>query len=285
MANHYASGHDLEQLSIGVPIHAVIKVKPNAGYYREDIKIHGDRVGLLDVNNRIREEYECPSIYDGSVPLHKLFEEEFPQYIRAILEGINISVIAFGTTGSGKTYNAEGDGGGDTGLLGHVVKALFENLEEKRYRLNQGKAQSHGYNFSVKLRYVEVVDEEMSDLLVQANIRAQGTLQIIHDEWEGPAVLNASWMPCASAHHLVDMFSLARRNRTQAVIESGPLSERSASFVTIEILQVTQSPSSNEASALASRVTIVDLPGLEKLHDDPETLKIIIGLTQLAVFG
>ena len=39
MASHYNSSHDLQRLSIGVPIQVVVKIKPNAGYYREDIKV------------------------------------------------------------------------------------------------------------------------------------------------------------------------------------------------------------------------------------------------------
>lgn len=115
-------------MSIGVPIQAVIKIKPNSGYFREDIKIHGDRVGLLDVNNRVREEYECSNIFDGSIPLSKVFDDTAPPYIRAIVEGVNVAVFCLGTTGSGKSYCLEGDGG-DPGLVNYFVSALFETLD------------------------------------------------------------------------------------------------------------------------------------------------------------
>lgn len=70
------------------------------------------------------------------------------------------------------------------------------------------------------------------------------------------------------------MFVLGRRNRTQAVTDFGPLSEKSTSILTVEVLQLAQNPNSSESHALASRATFVDLPGMEKLHEDAESLRI-----------
>jgi hypothetical protein len=275
MASYYTSRTDLEKLGLGVPVQTFVRVKPNTGYHREDIRIHGDRIGLIDVNGRVREEYECTDIYDGSVPVHTMFEQGFPPYLRAVLEGVNVGIFAFGTTGTGKTYNIEGEGT-NAGLVHHFTHGVFQQLEDKKYRLNGGRAegQSVSYNYSVKMRYVEVVDEDIKDLLVQANSRAQGELDIVLDEWEGPAVNHCTWLPTASASHLVDMYTLARRNRTDTANEFGPLHEKSTSLLTFEILQVTNNSASNESSVLASRLNFFDLPGAEKLHEDVESLRI-----------
>lgn len=192
MANFYTSRHDLQQLSLGVPIQTVIKIKPNAGYFREDIKIHGDRIGLLDVNNRIREEYECADIIDGGQPQSKLYEVCSP-YLKACIEGVNVAFLAFGTTGSGKTYSVEGDAS-DPGLINYFTQALYQALEEKKYTLNQNRAlnQIQGFSYSLKMRYIEIVDEKITDLLIQASSRALGNVQATRDEWEGPTVSNAS---------------------------------------------------------------------------------------------
>jgi hypothetical protein len=72
-------------------------------------------------------------------------------------------------------------------------------------------------------------------------------------------------MPCSSAGHLLDMFSMAKRARTDAATEFGPLSDRATSITTIEILQVASNVSANDSSVLASRVYFLDFPGAEKL--------------------
>ena len=86
-------------------------------------------------------------------------------------------MLAFGTTGSGKTFAVEGEGS-TQGLIGHFAHSLFQMLEDKKFRLNAGRAptmSSQGYTYSVKMRYVEIVDEEINDLLVHASSTAQGS--------------------------------------------------------------------------------------------------------------
>lgn len=190
-------------------------------------------------------------------------------------------MLAFGTTGSGKTFAVEGEGS-TQGLIGHFAHSLFQMLEDKKFRLNAGRAptmSSQGYTYSVKMRYVEIVDEEINDLLVHASSTAQGGLNIIYDEWEGPSISNTTWMPCSSAGHLLDMFSMAKRARTDAATEFGPLSDRATSLTTIELLQVASNVTQNDSSVLASRVYFIDLPGAEKLQEDAESLRIKEGNT------
>ena len=266
MASHYNSSHDLQRLSIGVPIQVVVKIKPNAGYYREDIKVTNDRIGLLDVNNRIREDFSCENIVDASVSMQQFFQDSCGHYIRGIIEGVNIAVIGFGTTGSGKTYNIEGSSQ-SPGFLTFFAHAIFESLQEKKYRLHS----EEGYSFSVKMRYLEIVEEEVSDLLIQAKSKAIGNLELSHDEWEGNSINNATWIPCASAQHLIDIFHSSKKNRTISSGDYGTYHDKSTSITTVEILQV--SKSENATSVIASRMYLVDTPGMEKLSQDAESVR------------
>lgn len=50
--------------------------------------------------------------------------------------------------------------------------------------------------------------------------------------------------------------------------------EKSCSILTIEVLQIAQNATTDETSVLASRIYFVDTPGAEKLHEDPESLRI-----------
>lgn len=267
MANHYNSSHDLQRLSIGVPVQVVVKVKPNTGYYREDLKVGQDKIGLLDVNNRIREEFGCNYIVDANVPLKKFFDDSCGTYVRAILDGVNIAVVGFGTTGSGKTFSIEGSMQ-NPGFLEHFSHSIFESLIEKKYRLHS----EEGYTYSVKMRYIEIVEEDVSDLLIQAKSKAVGNLELVQDEWEGNCIRNASWVPCGSAQHLIEIFHSARKSRTVSSGEFGNYHDKSTSITTIEILQVSKSGSTT--IVLASRLYLVDTPGMEKLSQDAESVII-----------
>ena len=73
---------------------------------------------------------------------------------------------------------------------------------------------------------------------------------------------------------MLDIFTLARRNRTQASNEFGSLKPKASSFLTIEVLQEAIDSSTNEKNIVVSRMNFIDTPGMEKLKEDPEVLRI-----------
>lgn len=75
-------------------------------------------------------------------------------------------MFMFGATGSGKTHSMEGNKM-DPGVIQLLSDNIFNILEDKRYRTNAqgGAGGSQLYSFSIRIRYVEIVDEEIHDLL------------------------------------------------------------------------------------------------------------------------
>lgn len=258
---------DLKQLSFGMPIQAILRLKPNLGHFPEDLKLNGDRIGILDINNRIREEYECPNIFPGNESSLQIFNSILTPYLRACLEGVNISILAFGTSGSGKTYTIQGEHT-TPGIINFFIQAMFEGLDEKKKMLSEGRKFDKTFTYRVKMRYLEIVNEEVKDLLSTANSNlSQGNLEVVPDEWEGMTVKNATWIPCANPSHLVELLNIGIQMRTRSNSNYGPLHEQATSICTIEIFQITSNQSTMETTVLASRVYFVDLPCHDKLLD------------------
>lgn len=279
------SNFDLQQLSFGIPVQAVVRVKPNLGHFSDDLNLNGHRIGILDVNNKIREEYECADIYSGDVGSLEIYDNVLTSYLRASLEGLNVSILAFGSAGSGKTYTIQGEGN-SPGIVNFFAKAVFEGLDEKKYRLNEGKRfENSTYNYRVKLRYIEISNENITDLLRTASSTNIGPLEVEPDEWEGMTVTNVTWAPCANSQHLVDLFNLGKKSRTKADTKFGPLHDRSTSILTMEIFQIAQNLSTSETTVLVSRVHFVDLPCHDLLHEEDVRVReedLSIGIFSLA---
>ena len=86
-----------------------------------------------------------------------------------------------------------------------VVESLqdyfFVNiLEDKRYRQNAGGESNPNFTFSVKIRYIEIVDEEVHDLLQPTGAYGHHSLNVITNEWEGPVVNGVNWIPMTNQH-------------------------------------------------------------------------------------
>ena len=74
-----------------------------------------------------------------------------------MLSGVNVSMFMYGATGSGKSHLLEGRQD-EKGLVGLVANQIFGQLEDKKY-------QNPTFNFEVRIRFMEIFDETVSDLL------------------------------------------------------------------------------------------------------------------------
>lgn len=102
--------------------------------------------------------------------------------VREVIEGYNCTIFAYGQTGTGKTFTMEGErsassGSDDScaweddpmvGLIPRAVAQLFSTL----------KAMSN-CEYSVKVSFIELYNEELSDLLGDVNV--EKSLRIYED--------------------------------------------------------------------------------------------------------
>ncbi len=117
----------------------------------------------------MREEAEADDVYPEDIPMHRIFDSSFARFVGTLLEGVNISVFLFGSSGSGKSHCMTGSAG-DAGLVQLFSDAIFPELENKRIQLQHGQyratpGQSAELSYRVRVRFVEIVNEELTDLL------------------------------------------------------------------------------------------------------------------------
>lgn len=126
----------------------------------------------------------------------------------------------------------------DPGLVSLVSDNLFNILEDKRFRTGGG-ASVGNFQFQIKIRYIEIVDEEVKDLLSGGpggfGMSGRNTLQVVLNEWEGPTVAGIPWVPMTNQHQLADFFTNGSKNRTAKANEFGRLSEKSAGIFSLEL--------------------------------------------------
>ena len=243
------SRSELNQLVRGVPIQCIVRQKANNGFQREDIQVQGSRVGILDANNRVRDEYETSEVFNEEASNSAIFNRCFPPYLRALVEGVNVSVFMYGATGTGKSHTAEGQGA-DTGFVTLIADNLFNVLEEKRYQVPS-------FQFGVKIRHMQILDEEVTDLLQPGGSPTFIKEHIRVDEWEGPYMQGVQWIPVPSASQLNDFFRGGLRNKTQRSNEFGRMRDKAAVLFQIEVTQNMLHGSSGEGQVIVSRVNVL----------------------------
>lgn len=176
------------------------------------------------------------------------------------IQGFSVSVLAFGTTGSGKTQVIEGNKK-EPGLILLFADSLFNLLENKKYHTNSARnSQAQNFSFGVRVRYVEIVDEEVIDLLALPN-KFGDPVQVLNHEWEGPTITNCNWITVGDARQLMEVFQNGKKNRNNNSNEFGKLSSKSTAIFTLELIQTVELTETQENLVLISKLNFFDLPG------------------------
>lgn len=174
------------------------------------------------------------------------------------MQGFSLSIFAFGASDTGKTQTIEGNLK-EPGLILMFADALFNVMENKKYHTNNAQNQIDNFSYNIRIRYVEILDEEIKDLLSSAQ-QPEG-LAIVNNEWEGPTILGAQWVSVANATELKDILVKSQKNRINVANEFGKLSNKASSSFTIELIQNTELANRKESIFMVSRLNFLDLPG------------------------
>ncbi|KAJ7109400.1 kinesin 2 [Mycena epipterygia] len=102
-----------------------------------------------------------------------IYHEVVSPMLEEVIMGYNCTLFAYGQTGTGKTYTMQGDltptplgnPSSNAGMIPRVLFRLFHHLE------------SSASDFSVKISYVELYNEELRDLLATELSAPTGSIQ------------------------------------------------------------------------------------------------------------
>ncbi|KAF8503536.1 kinesin-domain-containing protein [Russula emetica] len=105
--------------------------------------------------------YPFDLVFGPEADQSMIYQDVVHPMLEEVLLGYNCTLFAYGQTGTGKTYTMQGDLGttplgnpvAGAGMIPRVLFRLFHHLEES------------GADYSVKISYIELYNEELRDLL------------------------------------------------------------------------------------------------------------------------
>ena len=179
--------------------------------------------------------------------------------VKEVLEGFNCTIFAYGQTGTGKTHTIEGDINSDEGegLIPRCVRAIFEHYEAQSMF-------SHYTNFSVKVSFLELYNEELQDLLTTGNESKNyfKQLKLFDDAKKGVICQNLEEISVSSPVEVFELLARGIKQRQKAVTLMNKDSSRSHSIFTIKL---TMKEMSDEGQEIIrnGQLNLVDLAGSE----------------------
>jgi len=158
----------------------------------------------------------------------EVYDQTAKPAIDSLLEGYNSTILAYGQTGTGKTFTMEGytkntfDEG--RGIIPRSIENIFNHIENL----------SKSTKFMVRASYLQIYNEQINDLLKQE----KSNLNIREDKKKGVYVEGLSeW----SVQKPLDVYNLLKKgtgNRAISYTKMNDASSRSHAVFVVTVEQV-----------------------------------------------
>uniref|UniRef100_A0A7E4ZZG4 Kinesin-like protein n=1 Tax=Panagrellus redivivus TaxID=6233 RepID=A0A7E4ZZG4_PANRE len=205
-------------------------------------------------------------VYDETSTQLELYHEIVAPLINQVLSGYNCTVFAYGQTGTGKTFTMEGapDDSADhswetdpqAGIIPRSLQHIFTTLEE-----------SGDEDFSVRISYVELYNEELYDLLATGSMTEDSVRLRIFDGRDSTTFING--LSNVAVRNRDEVFALLKRGAERRRTASTAMNMNSSRSHSVFIVTVVCRDKSNEKAEeyllRTGKLYLVDLAGSESI--------------------
>lgn len=197
-----------------------------------------------------------------------MYENTAKPAVWSVLEGYNATILAYGQTGTGKTYTMEGFKYSGTDPQRGIVPRSMEEI----FRFIQMQS-SQNTTFMVRASYLQIYNEVISDLLKIDRT----ALQIREDKKKGVFVEGLSEWAVRSPNEIYSLMQKGALSRATATTKMNDLSSRSHAVFIIIVEQMTSMEEDGDTSQQfegedgpkqikVGKLNLVDLAGSERVR-------------------
>nr|GEW03252.1 kinesin-like protein KIN-5C [Tanacetum cinerariifolium] len=219
---------------------------------------------------QIDRVFTFDKVFGPTAKQKDLYEQAVIPIVNEVLEGFNCTIFAYGQTGTGKTYTMEGEckrakSGPDgelpseAGVIPRSVKQIFDMLE------------GQNAEYSVKVTFLELYNEEITDLLAPEEITKIGLeekpkkiLPLMEDGKGGVLVRGLEEEIVTSASEIFTLLERGSAKRRTAETLLNKQSSRSHSLFSITI-HIKEATPEGEELIKCGKLNLVDLAGSENI--------------------
>lgn len=200
--------------------------------------------------------YVFDNVFDDSNDTESVFRQSMLPLLDNVLNGYNATLFAYGMTGAGKTHTLFGEINPETlviersGLIFLTLEELFRKIRSSTFT---------DYEFSVKISYLEIYNEQVRDLLTNA----EENLMILEDPQKGVFVADLTETSVASQNEVMQLVRAGNSKRIMASTAANTFSSRSHAIVQV-LIERKEKTAGVKGTVLQSKLSLIDLAGSER---------------------
>ncbi|KAJ0585980.1 putative plus-end-directed kinesin ATPase [Helianthus annuus] len=248
--------------SVDPHVKVVARIRPPNSHEKGDYtvrKVSDDSVAVGD------RKFTLDAVLNSKSSQEDAFQSVGVSMVKSAMAGYNTLTLAYGQTGSGKTYTLWGppsamledqSTSGNQGIVPRVFQRLFAEIQQE-----QDQAEGKQINYQCRCSFLEIYNEQIGDLLDPT----QRNLEIKDDAKHGFYVENLTEEYVTGYEDVTQILIKGLSNRKIGATSVNSKSSRSHIVFTCVIESWCKGTASmNFGSSKTSRITLVDLAGLEK---------------------
>ncbi|CAI0413983.1 unnamed protein product, partial [Linum tenue] len=222
----------------------------------------------LRKNNWDSDTYEFDEVLTEFASQKRVYEVVAKPVVESVLDGYNGTVMAYGQTGTGKTYTVGQLGDEDMAARGIMVRAMEDILAGVSLETD-----------SISVSYMQLYMETIQDLLDPTN----DNISIVEDHKTGDVSLpGATQVEIRDHHSFLEILKLGEDHRFAANTKLNTESSRSHAILMVNLRRFVKGKdsavSSENSSSLQTvkslkpsvvrkaKLVVVDLAGSERIH-------------------
>ena len=228
-------------------------------YIKKDVK------KLLIDSIYAPQKFNFDRVYSIDDDSQLIYKEMCKDVVSSALEGYNGSIFMYGQTTSGKTFTMLGSPN-NPGILPCALRDIF-------LKINKITKENKNINFKVYCSYIEIYNENIHDLLTDANF-----LKLIDDKKYGIIVAGAKKVRIDNFETGIGIKDFGEENRKYRETLFNEYSSRSHSIFQIFIESFEIKDDGELGKSNYSCLNLIDLAGSERINEY-ETKNITTGET------
>ncbi|CAK7275113.1 hypothetical protein SEPCBS119000_006515 [Sporothrix epigloea] len=196
-------------------------------------------------------------VYGQATSQEELFNAEVAPHVRALFQGLDITLFAYGVTGTGKTHTMRGGMKlADRGVIPRLLSHVFRR-GKKMVKDADGLV-----DVDVALSYYEIYNDKVFDLLEPPEKRTPTGLPL-REKDNRTHVVGLSEQKCVDLRDFEKLYIAANQNRVTASTKLNAHSSRSHAILRVKVTQTTRDAAQNVLSIRESTASAIDLAGSE----------------------
>ena len=205
-------------------------------------------------NNKTKETFTFDHIISQSTCNETIFTTLIQDTLSFLLNGINVSIFAYGQTSTGKTYTMKGDN--LNGIIPLSIKDIFTKLQDASI-----------VKHSIKVSYAEIYNETVNDLLNTS----KRNLEIRESVAKGVFVNNLTEIVVDDYDKVIKILNTGESNRKIAETKLNEKSSRSHTIFKIYIefnrkdTVDNKNDSDSTVKSYSAQLNLIDLAGSENV--------------------